>query len=100
MTLLSLPLELLQHIVNEPAPKLTPEGRFPKVAEAFVDGCLLKDPDMRQTPKDLLVCTSLPRPALLQHRAVGGAVERGFFSNTFAPCRSFAFSFVSSLAAT
>lgn len=72
-------LELLQHIVNEPAPKLTPEGRFPKVAEAFVDGCLLKDPDMRQTPKDLLVRTSLPRPALLQHRAVGGAVERVFF---------------------
>lgn len=47
-------LELLQHIVNEPAPRLTPDGRFPKVAEAFVDGCLLKDPDMRQTPKDLL----------------------------------------------
>jgi len=29
-------LELLQHIVNEPAPKLTPEGRFPKEAEDFV----------------------------------------------------------------
>jgi mitogen-activated protein kinase kinase len=48
-------LELLQHIVNEPAPKLTPEGRFPKVAEDFVNSCLLKDPDQRRTPKDLLV---------------------------------------------
>ncbi|TFK34718.1 ste7-like protein [Crucibulum laeve] len=47
-------LELLQHIVNEPAPRLTPEGRFPKEAEAFVDACLLKDPDARMTPKDLL----------------------------------------------
>ena len=49
-------LELLQHIVNEPAPRLTPEGRFPKMAEDFVDSCLLKDPDARKTPKDLLVC--------------------------------------------
>jgi mitogen-activated protein kinase kinase len=49
-------LELLQHIVNEPAPRLTPEGRYPKEAEAFIDSCLLKDPDDRKTPKDLLVC--------------------------------------------
>jgi len=47
-------LELLQHIVNEPAPRLGPEGRFPKPAEEFVDSCLLKDPDQRKTPKDLL----------------------------------------------
>ncbi|KAK7022141.1 Ste7-like protein [Favolaschia claudopus] len=47
-------LELLQHIVNEPAPKLTPEGRFPEQAEAFVDSCLLKDPDQRKSPKELL----------------------------------------------
>ncbi|KAJ7143599.1 ste7-like protein [Mycena crocata] len=47
-------LELLQHIVNEPAPRLTPEGRFPEEAEIFVDSCLLKDPDQRKTPKDLL----------------------------------------------
>ncbi|KAF9220930.1 Pkinase-domain-containing protein [Gyrodon lividus] len=47
-------LELLQHIVNEPAPRLTPEGRFPKEAEEFVDSCLLKDPDARMTPKELL----------------------------------------------
>lgn len=48
-------LELLQHIVNEPAPKLTPEGRFPKEAEDFVDSCLFKDPEVRKTPQDLLV---------------------------------------------
>ncbi|KZT12116.1 kinase [Laetiporus sulphureus 93-53] len=47
-------LELLQHIVNEPAPRLTPEGRFPKEAEDFVDSCLLKNPEQRRTPKDLL----------------------------------------------
>ncbi|KZT28400.1 Pkinase-domain-containing protein [Neolentinus lepideus HHB14362 ss-1] len=47
-------LELLQHIVNEPAPRLTPDGRFPQMAEDFVDSCLLKDPDVRQTPKQLL----------------------------------------------
>ncbi|KAH8984323.1 Pkinase-domain-containing protein [Lactarius akahatsu] len=47
-------LELLQHIVNEPAPKLISDGRFPKMAEDFVNSCLLKDPDQRQTPKDLL----------------------------------------------
>ncbi|KAF8264771.1 kinase [Lactarius quietus] len=47
-------LELLQHIVNEPAPKLTSDGRFPKIAEDFVNSCLLKDPDQRRTPKDLL----------------------------------------------
>jgi mitogen-activated protein kinase kinase len=51
-------LELLRHIVNEPAPRLTPEGRFPKEAEEFVDACLLKDPDLRETPKELLVCQS------------------------------------------
>ncbi|KXN81481.1 Dual specificity protein kinase FUZ7 [Leucoagaricus sp. SymC.cos] len=51
-------LELLQHIVNEPAPRLNNgpggEGKFPKMADAFVECCLLKDPDQRWTPKDLL----------------------------------------------
>lgn len=50
-------LELLQHIVNEPAPRLTPEDRYPKEAQDFLDGCLFKDPDVRKTPQDLLVCT-------------------------------------------
>ena len=48
-------LELLQHIVHEPAPKLTPEGRFPAESEQFVDSCLFKDPDARPTPNELLV---------------------------------------------
>jgi mitogen-activated protein kinase kinase len=52
-------LELLQHIVNEPAPRLNNgpggEGKFPRMADAFVEYCLLKDPDERWTPKDLLV---------------------------------------------
>jgi hypothetical protein len=38
---------------------LTPEGRFPKEAEEFVDACLLKDPEERKTPKVLLVSGSL-----------------------------------------
>lgn len=45
-------LDLLQHIVNEPPPKL-PEGRFPKQMEEFVNLCLVKDPAKRPTPKDL-----------------------------------------------
>ena len=48
-------LELLQHIVNEPAPKLTPERRFPKAAKDSVDACLLKEPEVRKTPKELSV---------------------------------------------
>jgi len=43
-------LESLQHIVNELAPMLTPEGRFLRVAE-FVDVCLLKDPEAREIPE-------------------------------------------------
>ncbi len=48
-------LDLLQHIVNEPAPKLTPVGKFPKMAEDFIDGCLMKEPKERKSPKELLV---------------------------------------------
>lgn len=45
-------LDLLQHIVNEPPPKL-PEAKFPKLMEEFVNLCLVKDPAKRPTPKDL-----------------------------------------------
>jgi serine/threonine protein kinase len=48
-------LELLQHIVNEPAPKLTPESRFPAEAHEFVEMCLFKDPEQRWNPQQLLV---------------------------------------------
>jgi len=47
-------LDLLQHIVNEPAPKLTPVGAFPRESEEFIDACLRKEPDARPTPKELL----------------------------------------------
>lgn len=49
-------LELLQHIVDGPAPQLTPEDRYPKEAQDPLDSCLFKDPDERKNPKDLLVC--------------------------------------------
>lgn len=45
-------LDLLQHIVNEPPPKL-PEGRFTQGMEDFVNLCLVKEPAQRPTPKDL-----------------------------------------------
>lgn len=48
-------LELLQHVVNEPAPKLKPEGKYKKETEIFIDSCLMKDVDRRPTPKELLV---------------------------------------------
>ena len=48
-------LELLQHVVNEDAPRLKPEGHFKKETEEFVDACLAKDVDRRPTPKELLV---------------------------------------------
>jgi len=46
-------LELLQHVVNEPAPRL-PEGRFPAEVESFINACLEKDIEKRPTPKELL----------------------------------------------
>lgn len=52
-------LELLQHIVNEDAPRLTPEEKFPREATLFVNSCLFKDPDARPAPKDLLVRRSV-----------------------------------------
>lgn len=48
-------LELLQHVVNEPAPTLKPEHKFNKDVHIFVDSCLMKDVNRRPTPKELLV---------------------------------------------
>ncbi|KAL7424735.1 hypothetical protein Q5752_000419 [Cryptotrichosporon argae] len=48
-------LDLLQHIVNEPAPRLGGGRRkFPDEAVAFIDSCLDKDPDARKSPQQLL----------------------------------------------
>ncbi|KAF8651918.1 hypothetical protein AX16_004563 [Volvariella volvacea WC 439] len=50
-------LELVQHIVNEPPPKLQSDGEitFPDEAKEFVDWCLMKDPDLRKSPDELLM---------------------------------------------
>ena len=48
-------LDLLQYIVNEPAPRLVPVDKFPREAHMFVDDCLRKDPGLRKNPKELLV---------------------------------------------
>ena len=49
-------LDLLQHIVNEPAPKLgTSKREFAPHAVEFVAGCLDKDPVARKSPQGLLV---------------------------------------------
>ena len=46
-------LELLQHIVHEPPPKLNPDADFPPDMINFVTVCLCKDPVKRPTPMDL-----------------------------------------------
>jgi mitogen-activated protein kinase kinase len=49
-------LELLHHIVNEPAPRLVSRSReFPESATTFIEGCLNKEPNTRQSPQELLV---------------------------------------------
>lgn len=69
-------LELLQHIVNEPAPKLTPEGRFPREAEDFVDSCLLKTPEDRPTPKELLVRGQISFSIICAYDIVDSSLDR------------------------
>ncbi|KAK9454460.1 kinase-like domain-containing protein [Dipodascopsis uninucleata] len=47
-------LDLLQQIVNEPAPRL-PEGhKFSDGLRGCIDRCLIKDVELRPTPQDLL----------------------------------------------
>lgn len=47
-------LDLLQHIVNEPSPKLPDWPDFSPLMHDFSERCLLKDPEARPSPKDLL----------------------------------------------
>lgn len=55
-------LELLQHIVNEPAPRLVPDQKYPKESHDFIDLCLRKNPDERPTPKELMVSLTIMTP--------------------------------------
>ncbi|KAK9479115.1 kinase-like domain-containing protein [Lipomyces japonicus] len=47
-------LDLLQQIVNEPAPTLPETENFSKELRDCIDRCLIKDVDARPTPQDLL----------------------------------------------
>jgi mitogen-activated protein kinase kinase len=49
-------LELLQQIVNEPPPKLPP-GEDYQGLDTLIERCLVKDPDERPRPEELMVCT-------------------------------------------
>lgn len=56
-------LDLLQKIVNEPAPKLPKNKAFPPSLEKMIEHCLIKDPEKRPSPQELLV--SLPHHTIL-----------------------------------
>ncbi|KAK7206918.1 kinase-like domain-containing protein [Myxozyma melibiosi] len=47
-------LDLLQQIVNEPAPTLPPGDQFSPELRNCIDRCLIKDVEVRPTPQDLL----------------------------------------------
>lgn len=58
-------LDLLQHIVNEPAPRLVSKRRqFPSSAVEFVAGCLEKDIGARKSPQDVLASPTATRGGL------------------------------------
>ena len=50
-------IELMHQIVSEPSPRLG--SQYDEDAQEFVDACLAKDPDERQTFRTLLVCFSV-----------------------------------------
>lgn len=47
-------LDLLQKIVNEPAPRLPKNKAFPPSLEKMIEHCLIKDPEKRPSPQELL----------------------------------------------
>ncbi|WVQ82774.1 hypothetical protein IAT38_004906 [Cryptococcus sp. DSM 104549] len=60
-------LDLLQHIVNEPAPRLVSRRRtFPEEAVVFVEDCLYKDPAERKSPQELLAQDWVTKSKLTQ----------------------------------
>ena len=74
-------LDLLQQIVLEPAPKLPRSDAFPKILDDMIEKCLMKDPPLRPTPKELYVrfsCTLSTRQLTLfqEHDAFLQAAKR------------------------
>ncbi|WVW82359.1 hypothetical protein I302_104366 [Kwoniella bestiolae CBS 10118] len=60
-------LDLLQHIVNEPAPKLVSKRRtYPVEATTFVQDCLYKDPNDRKSPQELLASDWISKSKVTQ----------------------------------
>jgi len=57
-------LDLLQKIVNEPAPKLPKNKAFPPSLEKMIEHCLIKDPEQRPSPQELLVSRDIPEKLL------------------------------------
>lgn len=52
-------LDLLQQIVHEPAPKLPSNEAFPSSLGSLIDRTLIKDPEKRPSPQELLVNVTL-----------------------------------------
>lgn len=54
-------VELLQRIVHEPSPRLPKSDAFPSILDAMIQKCLIKKPDDRPTPGEILVrlCSDL-----------------------------------------
>jgi len=55
-------LELLQQIVYEPPPRL-PQGGDYQGLDKLIERCLVKDPDLRPRPEELMVYTFVPSSA-------------------------------------
>ena len=51
-------MELLQQIVYEPPPRL-PDGGNYQGLDKLIERCLVKDPDLRPRPEELMVCPSI-----------------------------------------
>lgn len=52
-------VELLQRIVHEPSPRLPKSDAFPSILDAMIQKCLMKKPDERPTPGEILVRCNL-----------------------------------------
>ncbi|KAK1926760.1 kinase-like domain-containing protein [Papiliotrema laurentii] len=69
-------LDLLQRIVNEPAPRLVRSKRtFPSEAVSFVEACLDKDPVARKSPQDLLTSSWITESKVTQEQLKAWAIS-------------------------